>query len=352
VSTPSPSEAPGAASGRPQAPPARSFSVVIPSYNEEATLDELIDRCVAACDSVGRRYEIVIVDDGSTDASREHITAKAEQYGGRVLGIFLNRNYGQHTAVFCGFANVTGDLIITLDADLQNPPEEIPRLVATADEGFDVVGTVRTNRQDSLFRRIASHLVNRMVLKSTGVSMHDYGCMLRAYSKPVVGAMLECEERSTFIPVLANLFARRTTEIDVAHHERVAGESKYGLMKLVNLMFDLLTAMTTTPLRLMSIAGVALFLAGGSLGVLLLGLRLYYGAEWAGGGAFTLFALMFVFIGLQFAAIGLLGEYVGRIQQDVRARPRYLIDSRVGGSGGGLQWEPEQPRAAGTGIRS
>jgi len=320
-------------------PPA-SVSVVVPVFNEEASLGELIDRCIGACGEMDRPYQLILVDDGSSDGSRELIEQKSREYPGRVTGVFLNRNYGQHSAVICGLAHATGETVVTLDADLQNPPEEIPRLVRKADEGYDVVGTVRQNRRDTLFRRMASHLINTMVMKSTGVMMHDYGCMLRAYDRRVVDAILDCRERSTFVPVLANGFARRTTEIEVGHAERQAGVSKYGLMKLINLMFDLMTTMTTGPLRLLTVIGGVLAACGMAFGVLLLTLRLIYGADWAGGGVFTLFSVLFFFLGMQFLAMGLLGEYIGRIQIDVRARPRYFVDREVRG---GDSLEPSPP---------
>ena len=219
------------------------LSVVIPVFNEEDCLSELLARCLKICPAA-ELAEIILVDDGSTDRSRQLIEAASENHPGRVFGLLLNRNYGQHAAVMAGFAQSRGEIVVTLDADLQNPPEEIPRLVAAVKEGYDVVGTVRQNRRDSLFRRLSSAVINRMVQKTTGVLMHDYGCMLRAYHRSVVDAMLQCPERSTFIPILANCFARRTTEIEVAHSERVVGTSKYSAWKLLNLQFDLLTSMT------------------------------------------------------------------------------------------------------------
>ena len=229
-----------------------------------------------------------------------------------------------------GFNQADGDLVITLDADLQNPPEEIPRLVATAEEGYDVVGTRRRNRQDSWFRKTASKMINAMITKATGRSMGDYGCMLRAYRRHIIDAMLQCHERSTFIPILANTFARRTIEIEVAHAEREYGDSKYSFLKLINLMYDLLTCLTTAPLRLLSVVGSVIAVAGFLLAVLLIVLRLIFGAIWAADGVFTLFAILFMFIGAQFVAMGLLGEYIGRIYNDVRARPRYFIQKVVG----------------------
>jgi len=307
-----------------------SLSVVIPVFNEEENLDELIRRCLSACDRTGRLFEIILVDDGSSDSSAEKIDLAAKHNSGKVVGVFLNRNYGQHAAVFAGFKQSIGDIIITLDADLQNPPEEIPRLVDAMDKGYDVVGSVRTHRQDTLFRKAASAIINKGVQKSTGVKMHDYGCMLRAYRRHVVEAMLMCKEHSTFIPILANSFARITTEIPVKHEARKQGQSKYSLMKLVVLHFDLLTSMTTFPLRLLSIIGGMISSAGIGFGLFLLLMRIYYGAEWAAEGVFTLFAILFIFVGAQFIAMGLLGEYIGRVYHDVRARPRYFVQ-RVSG---------------------
>ena len=300
------------------------ISIVIPVYNEKECLDELIHRTLTAGARCNRSFELILVDDGSHDGSDTMIQQAAARHA-QVVGVLLNRNYGQHAAVIAGLAQSKGDIIITLDADLQNPPEEIPRLVAEMAKGNDVVGTVRRNRQDSLFRRQASALVNRMVRQATGVMMHDYGCMLRAYRRNIVDAILQCPERSTFIPILANSFARTTNEIEVEHAARAQGESKYSFLKLISLQFDLLTAMSTFPLRLLSIIGLIIAAGGMGFGFLLMAMRLIYGAAWAAEGVFSLFAALFVFIGAQFIALGLLGEYIGRIYHDVRARPRYFI---------------------------
>jgi undecaprenyl-phosphate 4-deoxy-4-formamido-L-arabinose transferase len=301
-------------------------SIVIPVYNEEHSLPELLRRTEAACAQLSHDYEIVLVDDGSRDESADILQAAAEREGSHVVAVILNRNYGQHAAIMAGFEQSTGDLVITLDADLQNPPEEIPRLVAQAELGYDVVGTVRGNRQDSALRRWPSRLINMAVQRSTGVAMSDYGCMLRAYRRSVVDAMLACRERSTFIPILANSFARHTTEVVVDHAEREHGDSKYSPMRLINLMFDLVTCMTTTPLRLLSIVGMGMAMLGMLFAIALLVLRIIYGADWSGQGNFVLFAVLFVFTGGQFIGMGLLGEYLGRMYSDVRARPRFFIE--------------------------
>ncbi len=290
---------------------------------------ELLRRTEAACLELGRAFEIVLVDDGSRDRSAELLQAAAERDGSAVVAVILNRNYGQHAAILAGFEQSRGDLVITLDADLQNPPEEIPRLVERAAQGYDVVGSIRAERQDSAWRRWPSRLVNLAVQRSTGVAMHDYGCMLRAYRRSIVEAMLACRERSTFIPILANGFARHTCEIRVAHAERAHGESKYSAMRLLNLMFDLVTCMTTTPLRLLSLVGGGMALAGFLFALFLFVLRLAFGAAWAGNGLFVLFAVLFMFSGVQLLGMGLLGEYLGRMYSDVRARPRFFIERVV-----------------------
>lgn len=311
--------------------PISSFSVIIPVYNEEACLDELISRCLAACEKTGKTFEIIMIDDGSKDRSAEIITAAAAKYPNKIVGCILNRNYGQHAAIMAGFSLVITDLAITIDADLQNPPEEIPRLVEHADKGgYDVIGTIRANRKDSMFRKTASYVVNKVAQKATGVKMKDYGCMLRAYRRPVVDAMLACNERSTFIPVLGNSFARETCELEVGHDERAVGESKYSVWKLINLQFNLLTCMTTFPLRLLSIIGGLVSGMGILLAIWIVIMRCLHGDAYTQGGVFTLFAVLFFIAGFQLIGMGLLGEYIGRIYYDVRARPRYFVEKVVG----------------------
>jgi undecaprenyl-phosphate 4-deoxy-4-formamido-L-arabinose transferase len=298
---------------------------VIPVFNEEENLPALLARLAAVGESLGS-YEVVLVNDGSRDRSLELMRAATANMPQLVV-VDLNRNYGQHAAVFAGFAASRGEIVVTLDADLQNPPEEIPRLVAAIDEGYDVVGSVRVQRQDTLFRRTASKLVNRMTARVTGAKLTDYGCMLRAYRRGVVDALSASGEISTFIPVLADMFAGRVTEIPVAHSERAAGTSKYSAWKLVRLQFDLLTSFTVLPLRLTMGVGVVTAIGSLLVAAVLLGGRLLYGREWAVSGVFTLFALLFGLLGFMTFALGLLGEYVGRIYMEVRRRPRYIVRS-------------------------
>ncbi len=310
------------------------LSIVIPIYNEEeniSTLWERLSRVMAEHFSdPAKPWEIIFTDDGSRDRSLGMLLdiARAEP---RVKVVEFNRNYGQHSAIFGAFAEVEGQIVVTLDADLQNPPEEIPKLVAKVEEGYDVVGGWRQGRQenDSFFRTMPSKIVNAITRKTTGVILHDYGCMLRAYSRDVVNAMLLCKERSSFIPALANSFAKRVTEVPVAHAERAAGTSKYGLWKLINLQFDLLTSFSLLPLQMLSVFGVVTAAAGFLLFLGLVIYRFLY-PEGTAQGVFTLFAILFFFVGIIIFGIGIVGEYVGRIYQEVRKRPRYVVRRTYG----------------------
>ena len=297
-------------------------SVVIPVFNEGPTIPNLCERLLPALDALGRRCEVIFVDDGSQDDSLARLRRVSAQ-DPRVTVIELSRNSGQHAAVVAGFAASRGAIVVTLDADLQNPPEEIGRLVEQIENGNDVVGTWRENRQDPWLRRTLSALVNRATAATVGVSMRDYGCMLRAYRRDIVEQIVECDERSLFIPALANALAKRTTEIEVGHAQRQDGASKYKPLKLMRLGFDLLTGFSLVPIQLVSVAGVVVALAGVGFGVFLFIRRLIVGPEVE--GVFTLFAILFVFLGLLILAVGLVGEYIGRIYLEVRHRPAYRV---------------------------
>jgi undecaprenyl-phosphate 4-deoxy-4-formamido-L-arabinose transferase len=299
------------------------ISVVIPVYNEEKGLERLFERLLPVMEGMKRDYEVILVDDGSTDRSLEILKSHASE---KVTIVELSRNYGQHSAVFAGFETSTGEIIVTLDADLQNPPEEIPRLVEVMETGhYEVVGTIRQMRQDSLFRKTASKIVNAMTRRITGVYLNDWGCMLRAYRRHVVEYMVASREHSTFIPALATSFAKDIAEIKVKHEERFAGETKYSLSKLISLQFDLVTSFSDFPLKAMLYIGFLLAFLGFGFGVFLAVARLAFGAGWAAQGIFTLFAVLFFFIGAQFLAFGVMGEYVGRIYREVKQRPPYTI---------------------------
>jgi len=304
------------------------LSVVIPVFNEEENLPELLARLQKALSELGKSYEVILVNDGSRDRSLE-ILKDASTRDPHLTVIDFNRNYGQHAAVFAGFEEAKGEIIVTLDADLQNPPEEVRKLVQKMEEGYDVVGSVRQKRKDPLFRRVASWLINRVTSWVTGVQLHDYGCMLRAYRHQVVKTLCSSKEISTFIPVLADLFAGRITEVPVQHAERARGESKYSFIKLVRLQFDLITSFSLLPLRGTMVMGFVTAVLAFAAGVVLVAGRFILGPEWAVSGVFTVFAVLFFFMGVLLFSIGLLGEYVGRIYMEVRKRPRFVIRNLI-----------------------
>jgi undecaprenyl-phosphate 4-deoxy-4-formamido-L-arabinose transferase len=301
------------------------ISLVIPVYNEEANLSHLIERLRPAMQKMGKSYEIIFVDDGSRDNTLSIL--KSFLVYPEVKVVELTRNYGQHAAIFSGFSVVRGDIVITLDADLQNPPEEILNLIRVMEEGdYDVVGTIRKKRKDSFFRTFPSRIINVVARKITKVNMSDWGCMLRAYRRNIVERMVSCHEHSTFIPALATYFAKKVTEIEVVHEARHAGESHYSLRKLINLQFDLVSSFSDFPLKFIMYAGIGMAFLGISFGVVLGIARIIYGARWAAEGVFTLFAILFAFVGFQFFALGVMGEYISRIYREVRKRPEYLIE--------------------------
>ncbi len=311
------------------------LSVVIPVYNEEAVLPALFARLYPALDALGLSYELIFINDGSRDGSLALLGAQHAARRDVTRVIVFSGNFGQHRAILAGFAHARGERLVTLDADLQNPPEEIGKLLAKMDEGYDCVGSIRDQRRgDQLWRHWASQTLNRIRERTTSIRMTDQGCMLRAYSRRVVDCINQCQERDTFIPALAYSFALRPVEVVVRHESRAAGDSKYSLYKLIRLNFDLMTGFSMLPLQMFSMGGISIALLSGLLVVYLLLRRLFVGPEVE--GVFTLFAIAFFLLGACLAGIGVLGEYVGRIYQEVRARPRYLIAEimETGDSGG------------------
>lgn len=303
------------------------LTVVVPVYNEEANLAPLMERLYPAVVGTKRTFEIILTNDGSRDRSLDILLKMVSDYPG-VKVIEFNGNFGQHMAILAAFEVSRGQIVITLDADLQNPPEEIPRLVAEIEKGHDVVGTVRQQRQDSAFRKLASRIVNITTNKITGMQMQDYGCMLRAYHRYVVDNINRCRESTTFIPALAQTFASNPSEIEVGHAERTMGESKYSFYKLIRLNFDLMTGFSVVPLQLFALFGILTSMLSVAFAGYLLVRRFLVGAEVE--GVFTLFAILFFFIGIIILGIGIVGEYVGRIYQEVRRRPRFVVRGRYG----------------------
>lgn len=301
------------------------LSVVIPVYNEQETLPALFERLYPALDALDVSYEVLFINDGSRDRSAALLKDQFQRRPDVTRVILFNANCGQHMAIMAGFEYCRGERVVTLDADLQNPPEEIGKLLAAMDQGHDYVGSVRQTREDSLWRHVASKLMNRLRERITKIRMTDQGCMLRAYSRSIVKAIVSTREVSTYIPALAYTFAAHPVEVAVAHAERAAGESKYSLYQLIRLNFDLVTGFSVVPLQMFSLAGIALSLASAGFVVFLAIRRLIVGPE--AEGLFTLFGLNFLLIGILLFGIGLLGEYIGRIYQQVRERPRFTIQA-------------------------
>jgi undecaprenyl-phosphate 4-deoxy-4-formamido-L-arabinose transferase len=315
---------------------APQLSVVVPVYNEEAGLPALFARLYPALDALHVDYEVIFVNDGSRDRSAALLREQWERRRDVTRVVLFNANYGQHTAIVAGFERCRGERIVTLDADLQNPPEEIAKLLAAMDEGHDYVGGVRRARADSLWRRWASRAMNRLRERITRIRMNDQGCMLRAYSREIVAAVAASREVSTYIPALAYTFAARPTEVDVAHEERAAGESKYSLYKLIRLNFDLITGFSLVPLQLFSMFGMLVSLLALFTYVIVIAYRLAV-SDWHDVGTLRVLwdrdILAFFLIGMLLFGLGLVGEYVGRIYQQVRERPRYTVRAVLEGEG-------------------
>ena len=299
------------------------LSVVIPVYNEEAVLPVLFPRLYEALDGLKRSYEVIFVDDGSRDRSVALLRQQYQLRPEETCVVCLRANAGQHAAILAGFEQSVGRYMITLDADLQNPPEEIGKLLAKLEAGHDYVGTIRRVRRDSLWRDWASKAMNRLRERITSIHMTDQGCMLRGYDREIIDAILDSEEANTFIPALAYLYSGNPVEVVVEHEERAAGESKYPLFKLIHLNFDLMTGFSLMPLQLFSLIGLGISIASFLFVIFLAIRRLVVGPEVE--GVFTLFAIAFFLIGILLFGIGLLGEYIGRIYVQSRRRPRFLV---------------------------
>lgn len=293
------------------------ISIVIPVFNEAENLSALFERLFNVLSGIKYKSEIIFVNDGSKDLSLPILLKEYQKHPDIIRIIDFNGNFGQHTAIMAGFKESKGNLIITMDADLQNPPEEIPRIISEFESGHDVIGTVRMNRKDTFFRRYASKIVNKIMNKVTGFSLRDYGCMLRGYSREIIDIINECNEVSTFIPALAQKFASNPIEIEVSHNAREKGVSKYNVFRLIRLQFDLMTAFSLFPLQLITILGMFIFVTG-----LILSCFALSGES-----------LNVILTGIIVSCLGITGEYTGRIYQEVRKRPRYVIRKIYEGEG-------------------
>jgi undecaprenyl-phosphate 4-deoxy-4-formamido-L-arabinose transferase len=306
---------------------APELSVVIPVYNEALNLPLLFSRLYPVLDGLDRKYEVIFTNDGSADISLDLLRKQFEARPDVTRIVDFNANYGQHMAIMAAFERVRGRVVVTLDADLQNPPEEIPKLLVLIAAGHDYVGGFRLHRKDSLFRTVASKIINGVRRSTTSIEMTDQGCMLRAYSREIIDAIVRSGANNTFIPALAYSFSGNPTEVGVRHEERYAGVSNYSLYSLVRLNFDLITGFSLAPLQIFTM--VAMGCAAGSflLMIILALRRLILGPE--EGGLFTLFGVLFFLISVTMVGIGLIGEYVGRTYQVVRVRQRYFVREMI-----------------------
>ncbi|MDH4162016.1 MAG: glycosyltransferase [Nitrospirota bacterium] len=299
------------------------ISVVIPVYNEQENLRQLFERLTSTMDAFGRPWEVLFTNDGSRDNSMELLKSFHKQRPKQVRVIDFSGNFGQHMAIIAAFEHVRGEVIVTLDADLQNPPEEIPKLLAAIEAGHDSVGGYRRNRQDTFFRKYASKIINGIRAKVTRIRMKDQGCMLRAYRKHIVDNIVASGETSTFIPALAYSYSANPGDVEVEHAARAAGESKYRLYDLIRLNFDLMTGFSMVPLQAFTLFGMIVSVFSFLFVVFLFIRRIVVGPE--AEGLFTLFAILYFFVGIGIMGLGIIGEYVGRIYKEVRRRPRFII---------------------------
>lgn len=305
------------------------LSIVIPVYNEAGNLENLFTRLTTTLDKLKKSYEIIFTNDGSKDNSMKILEKLYKRRPTQVRVIDFRRNFGQHMAVMAGFELSQGEIIVTLDSDLQNPPEEIPKLLKLMAKGHDLVSGIRLyERKDNWFRRNVSILVNKVRAMITNLKMTDHGCMLRAYSRNVIDLMIAGSESCIFIPALAHTYATNPAEVKVDHDARFDGQSKYRLYDLIRLNFDLMTGYSLIPLQIFTLFGLSIAFMSIIFVVFLFIRRLIVGPE--AQGVFTLFAILFLLIGVILTGLGIMGEYIGRIYKEVQHRPRFAVKTVLG----------------------
>jgi glycosyltransferase involved in cell wall biosynthesis len=312
------------------------LSIVIPIFNEEENVPLLAEEIHQALDPQGIAYEVVAIDDGSTDATWTRLeTVRARDPRWVLVG--LRKNFGQTAAMSAGFDHVRGDVIITLDGDLQNDPADIPRLLALAEE-YDVVSGWRKRRQDPfLTRRLPSLLANWLISKVTGIRLHDYGCTLKAYRREVVENLHLYGEMHRFIPAIASWMGISLTEVETHHRPRRFGRSKYGLTRTLRVILDLITvkfllSFATKPIQVFGLLGALASGAGILIGVYLTLLKLAFGAQ-IGGRPLLFLAILLILVGVQLIVMGLLGELLVRVYHESQRKPIYMVKRVLGHSG-------------------
>ncbi|BAZ08084.1 glycosyltransferase family 2 protein [Calothrix sp. NIES-3974] len=312
-------------------------SVVAPVYNEVESIPHLLDAIAATFKGTDFSYEIILVDDGSTDGSAQLLKQFASQRHD-VKAIILRRNYGQTAAMAAGFNYAQGSIIITLDADLQNDPADIPILIAKLDEGYDLVSGWRKNRQDGALRRLLpSKIANWLIRRITGVRIHDYGCSLKAYRAELVADMNLYGELHRFLPALAYIEGARITEIPVRHHPRRFGSSKYGLARTFRVVMDLMTIafmkkFLTRPMHVFGLLGLGSMISGIFIGFYLTFIKFGLGENIGDRPLLILAVLMFV-TGVQLFCFGLLAELLMRTYHESQGRPIYRVREVISQNG-------------------
>lgn len=301
--------------------PAPEISVVIPVYNEASNLERLMVELRAAMDAYGRSYEVITVDDGSRDGSFD-VLKKLREDTPSLRVIRLARNFGQNPALYAGFEYARGQIIVTLDADLQNPPAEIPRLVEKLDEGYDIVQGVREIRQDNVFRRFASRMANRLLTLLTGTAFTDLGSSLKAYRREVVRQLTLCTHSARYLPAESARLGVSLGEVKVHHRERTAGESKYGLVSLFRINFDMIVSISSAPIHFIGLCGALFSLAGFGMGLRVAYVRLFHGDTLQLN---SIFAVFFIMAGVQVICTSIMCEYISRIYTEVQRRPYYIV---------------------------
>ncbi|HEU4412018.1 MAG TPA: glycosyltransferase family 2 protein [Polyangiaceae bacterium] len=311
----------GAAAAGAAGPGGPEYSVVVPVFNEEKNVRPLVDRVSAEMRRLGEPFEIVFVDDGSRDATGPILRAAVAEYP-FVRAVRFTRNFGQEAAVQAGYAHAKGRWIIQMDGDLQNPPEEIPKLLAKKGDEFDIVYGVRKNRQDPLFRRAASVSMRYVMRRMLGIELPDDISTFRLMRASTAKLLAELPERQKFLSALACWVGARYTTVDVGHAARAAGRTKYNLGKLLNHTFDLVVGFSSKPLRYVGMLGFACALVGFLAGARAVAYHLLWGTAvgWA-----SLFSAVSVLGGMQLLALSLIGEYVARIYVQAQGRPPYLV---------------------------
>jgi len=305
------------------------LSVVIPLYNEEDNIEPLYLGLKEVLEGLGRRYEIIAVDDGSTDASFE-VLKRLHVDDPLLKAIRLRRNFGQSAALAAGFDRAGGRVIITMDADLQNDPADIPKLLDTIGEGCDIVSGWRVQRQDTfLNRRVPSSMANWLISVVTGIRLHDYGCSLKAYRREVIQNVHLYGELHRFIPALASWMGVWVVEVPVSHHPRRFGKSKYGLSRTIRVLLDLLTvkfllSYSTRPMQVFGLLGIVSFAAGTTIAAYLSFIRLFLGSPVADRPLLFL-AILLIFVGVQLVTMGLLGELTIRTYHEAQGKKTYAI---------------------------